>query len=87
MASLLSPLPRVKVSLTSEPQFVSARTVSGMLRRAGTFGACYCTTSRYGAADVIDVSKRRLLKALRRRDGVWASELFGTIVLGRPEPL
>jgi hypothetical protein len=53
-------------------------------RRVGL--AVYVTTGEHGAADLLDTSKRRVLRLLRRREQAWLSEVFGTVVIGRPEP-
>ena len=89
MFTLSSPAPAVKsttVVLTDRPQVVSARRARGMVRRA-TYVAVYVTTSPGGAADILDTSKARVLKMLARRDHAWVSEIFGTVIIGRPEPI
>jgi hypothetical protein len=49
--------------------------------------AVHVTTGAGGAADLLDTSKARVLRMIRRRDQVWLSEVFGTVVVGRPEPV
>ena len=86
MFTLSSPAPAVKstkVTLTDRPQVVSARRARGMVRRAA-YVAVYVTTSSGGAADILDTSKARVLKMLARRDHAWVSDIFGTVIIGRP---
>ena len=88
-AATATPRPRrVKpsVTLTDIPQCISARTAGGIIRRAA-FVAVFVTVSEHGAADILDTSKRRVLRMIRRRERVWISEAFGTVIIGRPEPI
>src|SRR5271170_378582 len=90
MNTLASPARRVKasspVTLTDTPQVVKARRARGLVRRAAYVGV-YVTTGPNGAADILDTSKARVLKMLARRNHAWVSEIFGTVVIGRPEPI
>jgi hypothetical protein len=74
------------VTLTSNPQVVSTRDAIRCIREADYVGV-YVTTGQHGAADIIDISKRRIVRLLRQREKVWASVLFGCVVIGRPEPI
>jgi hypothetical protein len=89
MSTFAPPAPSVKASrrpeLSDRPQLVSARTARGLVRRA-RYVACYVTMSAHGAADLLDVSKACVLRLLRRHEKAWVSVLFGTVVIGRPEP-
>jgi hypothetical protein len=56
------------------------------LVRAAKYVAAYVTTSPHGAADLMDASKRQILRFLARHETAWVCEVFGTIIIGRPEP-
>lgn len=92
MLTLSAPARPVKVGkaspvvLTDLPQLVSARAAARFIRSA-EYVAVYVTTGAHGGADLLDTSKARVLKMIRRREQVWLSEVFGTIVVGRPEPV
>jgi hypothetical protein len=76
----------VKVTLSDSPRLVSARSARGLVRRA-KYAAVYVTMSAHGAADLLDVSKASALRLLRRHETAWVSVLFGTVCIGRPEPI
>jgi hypothetical protein len=77
---------RSKVVLTDTPQFIPRRRARAIVRKAA-YVAIYVTMGEYGASDLMDVSKRRVLRMLRRYEKVWVSELFGRIIIGRPCPV
>jgi hypothetical protein len=74
------------VVLTDLPQLVPVRVAARFIRAAECV-AVLVTTGAHGGADLRDTSKARVLKMIRRRDQVWLSEVFGTVVMGRPEPV
>jgi hypothetical protein len=74
------------VVLTSNPKCIRARTARGLIRRAA-YVAVYVTIGKGGAADLLDVAKAQALRLLKNREECWLSELFGTVVIGRPEPI
>jgi hypothetical protein len=83
--------PRVKVArrrpaLPSEPSVVSARRVRACIRRA-KYVAVYVTVGPHGAANILDTTKAAVLRMLKHRSACWACEVFGTVILGRPEPI
>jgi hypothetical protein len=65
---------------------MKARRVRGLIRRA-KYVAVYVTTGPNGAADLLDTSKAKALHMLRGRDHCWCCEVFGSLILGRPEPI
>jgi hypothetical protein len=77
---------RQPLILTDKPVVVAARTARGLIRRAA-YVAVYVTIGKGGAADLLDVAKAQALRLLKNREECWLSELFGTVVIGRPEPI
>jgi hypothetical protein len=89
MTTLASAPARVNpsnITLTDIPQVVPARHAAGFIRRARYVGLIV-TTGPGGAWEIFDAPKRRVLRMVRRRDRVWISEVFGTVIIGRPEPV
>jgi hypothetical protein len=75
-----------KDPISSTPTVISGRRARGLIRKA-KYVAVFVATGRHGACDLVDVPKARMLRVLKGRDEVWASELFGTLVIGQPTPI
>jgi hypothetical protein len=83
MTTLASAPARVNpsnITLTDTPQVVTARHAAGFIRRARYVGLIV-TTGPGGAWEIFDAPKRRVLRMVRRRDRVWISEVFGTVLV------
>jgi hypothetical protein len=74
------------VVLSDTPQIMPARRARRLVRRAA-YVAVYVTLTEHGTADLMDCSKASVLCMLARVDRCWLSEVFGSIFIGRPEPL
>jgi hypothetical protein len=81
-----APVKAGSIALTDIPQVMSARRAAGFIRRARYVGLIV-TTGPGGAWEIFDAPKRRVLRMVRRRERVWISEVFGTVIIGRPEPI
>jgi hypothetical protein len=76
-----------RVALTDIPQLVPVRRARALVRQAA-YVAVYVTLTEHGTCGLLDTSKARVLRMLSCVDrGVWVSEFFGTLAIGRPEPL
>jgi hypothetical protein len=78
LASSLSPVKPSRIELTDTPQPVPIRKAQ--------YVAVYVTLSEHGTSNLQDIPKRRALRLIAPAEFVLLSELFGTVVIGRPEP-